>query len=346
MRNLIIISLFLSSTKIYANCELLSAGFHTIATYLDKDTFVQSLKYPVDYQLINGNIQIKIDQINSSLENFIVKKIDFDHKQCDSANARLEFPFRMDIPVMEIPLCIPDFTLAKEKPVVKALYDTKDKKIQLPRLASLIKAESIPKEKLDSIEMTIKDYLKNKLFRATIGYDLNPEEYRITSFEHYNYDKTPTILTSVKADSINKITNQAYRFEIIFMSLNNHSWYIADSSFIHPCTRDSVSGQAAYKHLLEYYKENPEANPDFPPPASAQDMASIKSMGVQLFKYGWVYGNEDYPQIIEFDIDYVRNSYFIEFNKSMIVLHESTYREIMTNNPTLGVQPMNEDIKK
>ncbi len=340
MRNLIYIILFLYSSLVYGNCELQHAGFHTIADYLNEDSFKNSESYPLSFQLSNTFGRIKYNQLRSSLEAEPLKKLVYEGQECTIESMRLDFTFFQMPPYLRFPICFKDKNRVQDYSDVKALFNTKKQALIIPRETELIPYPTIPEAEKANIENRITKFLEDKNFRGTIGHELKRDEYKISGFDHFIYDGTKTIVTSLKAESNELNPELKVNFEIVFMSVKDVSWYFADSSFINPCKRESISGTQQYKEMVEYYKSypDPHSKTHLPQMASQEDMRFGQKNSVALFKYGWVYGNSDFPQIIEFDSDYSRNSYLVDFNKGLTILHESSYREIMSNHKEIGLQ--------
>ncbi len=306
------IVLFLIVSKCFGNCELYSAGYHTIATYRkdDKDfntkEALASFKIKNDYiEISTGGSDPQYDKNFSYSSFFNLKTIQVGSRTCKiEGEKELLLSNVSQDSTLKIPLCkqfnTEEFTGLKGE----AFLSYKNNTLYLPTQIQAIPTVETDKLQIIIIEKNISEILKTKFFRGETQLVLAPDEYIVEKFDHQKFEKTDMFVTNVTAISNKKNQKLRIKFGLTFISFEGTSWYIADSSFIDPCESDEGA-----KGYFESKKAEQEAAPD----RFIGHMINIKG--------GQIFGEDKYPRLI--GLNDLPNLYLMDFAKKLIVIRNS-----------------------
>lgn len=307
MKTLIIVLLMCFSSPVFPNCELYSTGFHTVAVYLHDhpETFTKNF-YPLNFREKGKDVLLDLSP-GFNLKK--IKKVINGNKTCNVQSSSFEYSIGSEQVYQKIPMCEvrpSELKLYKEN----VFYNSEDESISLPRLSKLILYENIQKKMKYDIEKNITDFLKDKNFQGTSKLLIETSNYKIESVNHFIYEGSKLVLSVANAKTFNeKLKN----FQLIFLSLNNELWYIADSSIKTSCESSADFGEYETGYQVEQHQIKP----------------------LETFQYGWIYGNKDYPQILSFP----DSRYYLEFKKKLVVLDKLFYLHLNNQDTSFGLQP-------
>lgn len=319
MMSLIILEFLLSLINFaWSNCELYQSGFHTIANYEGVRSLENSKKF-YRYHHFNRSILLDYGAIGS-IENLKIQEISFFGQRCTDSSVGMFYGVQSERPQIAVNLC--SAINPKDYPTTFLLYDKSEKKLKIPHKVELKPLKDFNPEKLVSLENNIKLFLKDKIFRGTDQLSLDPEDYEVLNFEHHIYDTSELILTIANAQSLGKNSQIKYKFKVVFLSLDQQPWYIADSAYIDPCS--------------SLYNEN------YPRPQQQENIGYI-----ELFKYGWIYTDERAPSFLQFDEKIENGMYQLFMYKDLSVIEKGSDRKVPADGSShgLGLIPKKE-IKK
>lgn len=289
---------FSTVVSAFANCELSSNGYHTIAKYGEKEGTHQKYSYVPfifndPYYLVKTNfknfyhhdeesfdIEPKSISYGADQSCFDLKSVQkLSNKSFGSTYTRIKTCDRY------VPLIAPQQGWA--------MYEYETAKLAFP-----IHIKAIPFTEISEIskkiESSIEKYLVGRSFKASKKIILPKGTFKPKKYDHFKFNEY-FFSTTVKVEH-----TSLKSFYAVFLTFKDSTWYIADSGGLDHCedepTLDKISGA---------------------------DLGWIANM-----KSGWDYNGDGLPEIINFEEP--DTFYFMDFGKDLFVIKATDSRVSMS----------------